>query len=106
MANKKSWWSWLSKEKFNIYKDFNSPPPPPDPKPKDKFIIEHYPYTNKYAVKYKNGYLKKGSLGIIRIETMFDIVDFYNTVGDAKRAITLYKEQRFKVGVEVVQTID
>jgi len=66
--------------------------------PKDKFVIEHYPLSGFYTVKYKNGWLKTGyRTGVVRIDTLFDVVDLYKSEEEAKESIARFKEQKLKV---------
>lgn len=69
---------------------------------KAKYKILHYPYAKKYAVKYKNGWLKQDYYTkIYRKETYFNVITFFNTSEEAEKAITLHQEQ--SNGVTVIE---
>jgi len=69
----------------------------------ERYTIESYP-SGKFTVQIGKGWLKKIFIGfkeqMYKIETYFSVVEFFSNISDAKKAIELHREQKFKIGVK------
>ena len=73
----------------------------------NQFTIEYYPEGNKYYSKYKNYYLKKDwKTGIVKLENGLIWAEYFFRLKDAENIIKLYKEQRFKKNVVIINYME
>lgn len=88
--------------KINIFNWFKSKP---KKVVKDLFIIEHYPLSNSYFVKYKDQYIKIWySTGFPALEPKIIYAHSCKTLEAAEDLIKLYKEFHYKNNVKIIKS--
>ena len=76
------------------------------PKKEIKFSIEYYPLTGKHFPKYGENYLSKYEItGIVEVKKpyLFPYVTSFRKMESALALINLYKEQRLKENVKIIE---
>lgn len=73
---------------------------------KSGFIIEHYPESKLYYVKYKKKYLKRdyptGLVGFTHTNMLCFATDCISEK-EARRLCTLFKEQQLKENIKIIK---